>query len=118
MTGFESYTLDQFPLRDSFRSLKALNHRYVFGQKDNNGVYIADGHVAELEYPLDEESVEHALKQFNLIHDLYLQDAKRVLVTVVPDKSYYLAEENGYLSMDYAAFFKEVQTQMPWATVC
>ena len=115
MGDFEDYTLDQFPLRDSFRSLKALNHRYVFGQKDNNGVYIADDHVAELEYPLDEESVDHALKQFNLIHDLYLQDAERVLVTVVPDKSYYLAEENGYPAMDHEALFTMVQEGMPWA---
>ncbi len=115
MKDFEEYTLDQFPLRDSFRSLKALNHRYVFGQKDNNGVYITGGYVAELEYPLDEASVSRALKQFNLLHDLYLQDAARILTTVVPDKSYYLAEENGYPVMDHEAMFSMVREGMPWA---
>lgn len=116
MEDFESYSLDQFPLRDSFRSLKALNHRYVFGQQDNNGVYIADGHIAELEYPLNEESVEHALKQFDLIYDLYLQDAEKILTTVVPDKGYYLAEKHGYPVMDYDAMFSMVQEGMPWAS--
>lgn len=42
MSEFEEYTLDQFPLRDTFRSLKAMMHLYVFGQADNNDVYIAD----------------------------------------------------------------------------
>ena len=114
MTDFEEYTLDQFPLRDTFRSLKALHHRYVLAQGDNNGVYIADGHVAELAYPLDTESVDHALKQFNTVYDLYLQDAGKILVTVVPDKSYYLAKEKGYPSMDYEELFAMVQEATPW----
>ena len=36
MSDFESYTLDQFPLRDGFRSLKALTHYKVFGQRDHS----------------------------------------------------------------------------------
>jgi len=114
MHDFEEYTLDQFPLRDTFRSMKALYHRYVLAQQDNNGVYIAQGHVAELAYPLDTDSVDHALKQFNIVHDLYLQDADKILVTVVPDKSYYLAEENGYPSMDYEELFSRIEEGMPW----
>ena len=47
MTEFESYTLDQFPLRDELRTLKALSVRDVFGEKDNNGIYVADGYAAE-----------------------------------------------------------------------
>ena len=39
--NFEKYTLDQFPFRESFRQTKALFHRYVLGQRDNNGIYIA-----------------------------------------------------------------------------
>lgn len=114
MEDFEDYTLDQFPLRDSFRRLKALVHYNLLGQKDNNGIYIADGYAAQLEYPLDQSSVDNALKKFNRLYEKYLEDS-RVVVTVVPDKGYWLAEENGCLSMDYEALFSAVQEGMPWA---
>ena len=115
MKDFEKYSLDQFPLRDTFRSLKAVMHYYVLGQRDNNGIYIAEDHVAEIAYPLDTDSVDHALKQFNLVYDLYLQDS-RVYATVVPDKGYYLAQQNGYPSLDYEELFSRVEEGMPWAT--
>lgn len=117
MTEFEDYTLDQFPLRDSFRQLKSLFHYYVLSQKDNNGIYIADGYAAEMEYPLDTDSVGSALKQFNKVYEKYLKaQGSTVFAAVVPDKSYYLAEDNGYLAMDYAQLFSMVQEGMPWAT--
>jgi len=114
--GFEEYTLDQFPGRDAFRSIKALFHRYILGNRDNNGIYIAGGSAAALEYPVDEESVDHALKQFNFVYEQYLQGTDcKVYNAIVPDKSYYLARENGYPAMDYAAFFRLVEEGMPWA---
>ena len=36
MQTFEDYTLDQFPARDSFRTIKALTAKYVFGQADRS----------------------------------------------------------------------------------
>ena len=39
----EDYLLDQFPFRDSFRTLKAVWTYDLLGQKDNNGIYIAEG---------------------------------------------------------------------------
>jgi len=113
---FEEYTLDQFPGRETFRSVKALFHRYVLGNRDNNGIYIADGSAAALEYPVDEKSLDHALKQFNLVYELHLQDSNcKVYNAIVPDKSYYLARENGYPAMDYDAFFRLMEEGMPWA---
>lgn len=41
MSDYESYAVDQFPLREQFRTLKALTSLYGYGQKDNNGVYLA-----------------------------------------------------------------------------
>ena len=40
MTEFEDYTLDQFPLRDKFRALKAFVKLRILGQKDNNDIYM------------------------------------------------------------------------------
>lgn len=117
MTDFEDYTLDQFPLRDGFRQLKSLFHYYVMQQKDNNEIYIADGYAAEMEYPLDETSVKHALQQFQKVYDKFLKDTgSTVFTAVIPDKSYYLAQENGYLFMDYEKLFAAVREGMPWAT--
>ena len=114
MEDFESYTLDQFPLRDTFRRVKALVHYNLLGQKDNNGIYIADGYAAKLEYPLNENSLEHALNKFQQIYDKYLTDSK-VYAAVVPDKGYFLAEPNGYPALDYEVLTDKMAAGMPWA---
>ncbi len=117
MGKFEDYTLDQFPLRDRFRTLKSLFSYKVLGQKDNNGIYIADGYAAKLEYPLNNTSVSYALKRFDAIYTKYLADSgSQIYMTVIPDKGYYLAGENGYPSMDYAALSQKITTGVPWAT--
>ena len=114
MADFEDYTLDQFPLRDSFRTLKSLFHGYVLGQKDNNGIYLSHGYAAKQEYPLDEASVAHALGRFQYLYEKYLTDSE-VFVAVIPDKGYYLAENSGHLAMDYEKLFALVREGMPWA---
>ena len=115
MEDFEAYTLDQFPLRDGFRKLKARVHYALLGQKDNNGIYIAQGQAAKLEYPLSESSVNNAVKKLGAIYEKYLTDSETVIFSVVPDKGYYLAEANGYPAMDYEALFEQVQAGIPWA---
>lgn len=117
MTEFDSYSLDQFPLRDSFRQLKSLFHYYALQQSDNNDIYVTDGHAAKLEYPLNRDSLEHALEKFNFVYETYLKDTgSTAFMTVVPDKGYYLAEKNGYLAMDYDTMFAVMKEGMPWAT--
>ena len=64
MSQFEDFTLDQFPLRDSFRTLKALVHYNVLQQGDNNNIYVVHDFAAKLEYPLNETSVEGALPRY------------------------------------------------------
>ena len=117
MKDFESYTLDQFPLRDTFRQVKSLFHYYVLNQSDNNDIYVADGYAAKLEYPMNETSVDFAVDKFRFVYDKYLRaGGSTVFMAVVPDKGYYLAGENGYLSMDYSAMFAAFREKMPWAT--
>ena len=116
MGKFEDYTLDQFPLRDAFRTLKSLFSYNILQQQDNNGIYIEDGYAAKLEFPLNNASVSHALKKFNSIYKQYLQETdSKILMAIVPDKGYYLAEENGYPTMDYEALFAQIAEGMPWA---
>ncbi len=115
MTDFEDYTLDQFPLRNSFRTIKSLFHTYILGQKDNNGIYLSQGYAAKQEYPLREDSVAHALDRFQKLYDNYLTDSK-VFMAIVPDKGYYLSQESGNLALDYDKMYAEFAQGMPWAT--
>lgn len=104
MTDYESYTLDQFPLRDAFRTLKAHVQLDVLRRKDNNGIYTAGGYAAKLDYPLNEVSAEHALSRFRRIWEKYLADTDvKVYFAVIPDKNYFLAAENGYPVLDFDA---------------
>lgn len=116
MKDFEKYALDQFPLRDRFRQIKSLFHYHVLNQLDNNEIYIADGHAAEMEYPLNEASVNRALGQFQRVYEKYLKDSgAEIYASIVPDKGYYVAEANGYLALDYERLFGMVQQGMSWA---
>ena len=113
-TEFESYSLDQFPLRDSFRRLKSLFHTGVLGQKDNNGIYLTDGTAAKQEYPLNTDSVKHAIGRFQKIYDEYLTES-RCFYAIIPDKGYYLGEDSGHLVMDYDALYAQMAAGLTWA---
>ena len=66
---FEEYAVDTFPLRDTWRSIKAYTRLNVFMQKDNNGIYQKDGYLSKLEYPMNIEMADHAIRLFNKINE-------------------------------------------------
>ena len=100
MEELETYLLDQFPMRDSWRTLKAVIRFDLFRQKDNNGVYLEGDHVFKMEYPLKENQVNYAADKINEVSDTYLQGSK-IYYAVVPDKNYFAAEANGYPHLEY-----------------
>ncbi len=111
---FETFTADQFPMRDTFRALKANISTYLFNKKDNNGLFYADGHLSKLEYPVNLEMVKHAQERFQSIYDMYLKETNtNVYLSLIPDKNYFLAEKNGYLSIDYASFINDFKSRFP-----
>ena len=116
MTAFEKYSLDQFPLRDSFRALKAFFSGDILRQLDNNGVYAADGHLAKLDYPVNTDLVRHAAERFSAVYETYFANAgANVYYSVVPDKNYFLAEQNGYPAMDYELLTDTMRAGMTFA---
>ena len=114
MSDFEGYSLDQFPLRDTFRRFKSLFHYNILHQSDNNGIYIAEGMAVKQEYPLNTDSIDHAASRFQNIYDRYLQQSD-VYFAIVPDKGYYLAEGSGHLSLDCRQMTQLLQQKLPWA---
>lgn len=104
----EDYLLDQFPMREAIRSLKALWHFEVYKQSDNNGIYLAEDHVCKLDSTIKTDEVHAFIANTNKVYDSYLQ-GMNVSIAVIPDKNYFAAEANGYPALDYAALQQLVQ---------
>lgn len=97
MRNFETYLTDQFPLRDSFRTLKAKFHFEILNQKDNNGIYVIDGNAGKLDGKINNASVTDFTKKMNALYDTYLEGTDcKVYFSLVPEKSRFLTENTLY----------------------
>ena len=115
MKGFEQYVVDHFPKRDSFRRIKALFSEYIFNKKDNNSLYFADGHISKIEYPQNDKMLDYAKERFDFLYNTYLKDKDvNIYLSVVPDKNYFLAEKNGYLSLKYDEFIENFKNRVDY----
>ena len=95
----ESYMLDQFPMRESFRQVNAATRFYAMGQLDSNGIWIDGDRVYKNEPVTNENQIAYAYKLYNAIIDSYLKDC-HVYWSIIPDKSYY-AEDKNHPHIDY-----------------
>lgn len=115
MARFETAAQDQFPFREGFRTVKAAASYGVFRQGDNNGIYLAQGHAAKLEYPYHESAGDRAASLFQKVYEQYFANGGgKAVFAVVPDKGCYLAFSGGYPAMDYGALFDRMKEQT-WA---
>ena len=96
----EEYLLDQFPIRDSLRSLKAFWQFDVYRQSDNNGIYLSNEQVLKLDPVLKEDEVGALIANTNKVYERYLQ-GMNVSFALIPDKNYFVAAQNGYPALDY-----------------
>ena len=113
MSEFDYYATDQFPMRDRFRTIKALSSYNLFLNKDNNKIYTEGEHVSKIEYPLSYSMLEHATARFNHICEKYLSDKNKVYLSIIPDKHYFLSRDR--LSMDYQKLVEHMREDMPYA---
>lgn len=117
MTEFETYSLDQFPLRDRLREWKAVVARKVFGQKDDHGFYVVNGNLSKLEYPMQEEKVKRSAAKLQEIQQKFLEGTDcKVYLSVIPDKNYFLAPIGGYPTMDYLGLVKLMREKLDFAS--
>ena len=107
----EGYMLDQFPFRDSFRSMKAFLQLDVLKKNDNNGIYQQDGTVIKIEDSLDEKQIEYTAELMKNIVKKYFSD-DRVFYSVIPDKHYYASATNGYPAMNYDRLFEILSNEL------
>lgn len=111
MDDLETYFLDHFPFRDRLRSVKAYFAYDILQQKENNDIYVAQGHASKLEYSLNEASVKRLADKMKGLQQMYFPH-QEFCYAVVPDKNYFLAAENGFPSMDYERMCNLLQEAM------
>jgi hypothetical protein len=96
----ETFMLDQFPWRDHFLRIKAFNQFYIYRLKDNHNIFIKNGTAVAISYPFTTGADELAASKISALIDTYFQEMT-VYVSIIPDKAYYLASQNGYPAIDY-----------------
>ena len=102
MSGFDSYSMDQFPLREPFRKMKSFLQFYLLGQKDVNDIFIAEGSAAKIENPLKEQWVKNTAAKLETVFNTHFKEGgSKAYFALIPDKSYFLAEKHGYPGLDY-----------------
>lgn len=117
---FESYTTDQFPLREMMRKIKAAFSTAILGKAENNGLFYMGGHISKIDNAENEEMMNHAAERFTYLRDTYLKD-NDIYFSVVPDKNMFLAEKNGYPSLDYKGFIDRMKSKvdfMEYVEIC
>lgn len=90
---FETYTTDQFPLRDTFISANVLTQQ-LMGKKDTNGVYFAkDGYLLEKTDQIDREQLGKNTESLQKFLENLENQKISATVMIVPTASYILAEK-------------------------
>ena len=113
---FEDYTVDQFPFREFFRSLKAKFHLKVLGLKENNGMTELDGYIAKIEPEFTDGLVDYSTGRLEYVYEKYLKDnGGDKFVALIPDKNYFLGRDYGYPAPDYASLIEKLKESLPEA---
>ncbi len=114
MKEFEEYTVDQFPLREDLRGIKALFSTYVLNKMDNNGLFAVNGHISKIEYPVNPDMMDNAAEKFDFLYEKFIKGkTDKVYLSVVPDKNIFFGEE-GYLTIDYEKFIGDFREKVPY----
>ncbi len=110
---FEDYSVDQFPFREFFRSLKAKVQIYVLRLSENNGLAVKDGYIVKIEQKFTQEFVDYSIGRLQYVYETLLKNnGGDKFVSVIPDKNYFFAKDYGYPSPDYDKLIDEVQTAL------
>ncbi len=107
----ETYLLDQFPFRNTFRSINAHFLLDVLQLKDYEDVYISDKHLMKIYRKINHSQVKLATRKIKMITDTYL-DKNNTYYSIIPDKNFYLLENKDYPKMDYKKLFDMIKKDL------
>ena len=102
--GFDKYSAEQFPLRESFLGIYRWYRRNIFKASSVNtvnGYGEKDGYIAKVDTKLDEDRINDVIEKFNKIYNSYIKDnGGKVYYSVIPMKDRFFAEKYNTLSLD------------------
>ncbi len=107
---FDSYTTDQFVMRDDFRLLKVnlelnIKHNY-------DDLYVYNDYIVKQLYPISENSIIHLTNKIDFIKENYLKN-NEIYFSIIPDKNYFIS--NGNLKIDYEKMEMIMKTNLDYA---
>ncbi|MBR5312479.1 MAG: hypothetical protein IKU40_06325 [Clostridia bacterium] len=101
MQNIEKYLPDQFPMREGFRSLKAVFEKLTL-RLDSNDIYEYQGHLVSLDYELKENLVEKAAVKLNKVKESLLTEGHTAYLAIIPPKNYFIGKyDSSHPVMDY-----------------
>ena len=107
VTKLDKYLLDHFPIRDTFRSIKATFNYNILKKLDNNNIYLIDNYIFKAEYPTNKESISNFINKINKMK-LNLTKNNKTYILIIPDKNYYL-DSKDFLNIDYNYIYNEIE---------
>ncbi len=110
--SFENYLLDQFPFREAFKNLDNNIKQEVLKIGDIEGVYNVGPFLSKILYPMNDQDVIHNAEKIAKLYDRYLKGLN-VYITIVPDKGYFTAEQNGYPYIQYDKMMALLKSHLP-----
>lgn len=105
--NFENYASDQFFKREEFRAIKNYIEFFVFKKQDIHSLSLYNDSIFKQE-KINEKSIINAAKKMNDVYEKYLKNMN-VYYTIIPDKSCYIPNEEGYLKYNFEEIEKIVQ---------
>lgn len=100
MSQLETYLLEQFPMRDAFRTVKAETETRLFGRADADGYFKLGDGIYKLEANLNEKNIKRVANGIEtLAHNEFSQ--ADCYYAIIPDKNYFLSEQKMYPLLDY-----------------
>lgn len=108
ISKLDKYFLDQFILRDNFRSIKAQFNYTVLKKLDNNGIYLQDDYIFKSNYPTNKASINNFKNKVTQLQSLLSED-NTIYMMIIPDKNYYL-KSSDFLHIDYDYLYSEVSS--------
>lgn len=114
MSKAERAAADQFPLRETFRRIKALFRHYVLLQPDSQEIYLDSGSAIHLESVTNDAAIARNASRLAWVQEQYLQNTDvTCYYAVIPDKGYYRTKTD-YPALDYSKLLQSWSLPMTY----
>ena len=114
INGFDKFAVEQFPLREFFRTIKAHFALDILNLKENNGYAVEEGSITQITTSYNQSILDYQIGRVEYFYDKYLaNNGGDHYVALIPDKNYYFGEQYGYPTADYEALVEQIKTTLP-----